>query len=117
MLNTSSKVSPAELYAFVTALSAHINARGRAQYPACDLNWDIITTMPGRKFVRLVREAELYPGSSRSAFGFIDMSNGDILKADGWKKPAKHARGNIRVGDVSNGWNGAIQNGFISYLR
>ena len=31
----------------------------------------------------------------RSVYCFIDMSNGDILKADGWAKPAKGARGNI----------------------
>jgi hypothetical protein len=31
----------------------------------------------------------------RSVYCFIDLSNGDILKAAGWKAPAKGARGNI----------------------
>ncbi len=30
-----------------------------------------------------------------SVYCFIDLSNGDILKADGYKKPAKGARGSI----------------------
>lgn len=32
---------------------------------------------------------------SKSAFCFIDKNNGDVLKAAGWKAPAKHSRGNI----------------------
>jgi hypothetical protein len=52
--------------------------------------------------------------------GFIDLTNGDILKADGWKAPAKHARGNIRVGNAENLWNGAFTGHsglFVAYLR
>ena len=30
---------------------------------------------------------------------FVDLTNGDILKAAGWSKPAKHARGNINDPD------------------
>lgn len=33
----------------------------------------------------------------RSVHCFIDKTTGDILKADGWKKPARWARGNIFV--------------------
>lgn len=33
----------------------------------------------------------------RSAWAFIDLATGDILKAAGWKRPAKHARGNINT--------------------
>ena len=32
---------------------------------------------------------------SNSAWAFIDRRNGDVLKPASWKKPAKHARGNI----------------------
>ena len=28
-------------------------------------------------------------------WGFVDKQTGDLLKPEGWKKPAKHARGNI----------------------
>jgi hypothetical protein len=47
----------------------------------------------GRKYVRIVIEAQ--SGTSRSVYCFIDSTNGNILKADGWKKPAKGPRGNI----------------------
>lgn len=36
----------------------------------------------------------------RSVWGFINLENGDVLKADGWKKPALNfARGNIYKAD------------------
>ena len=43
------------------------------------------------KRVRVVREDT----GSRSVHCFVDMATGDVLKADGWSRPAKHARGNI----------------------
>jgi hypothetical protein len=114
----SQVVTKAELEAFVAAVSARHNAGLRAAYPDCELNWETISAQPGRKYARLVTA---FNGESRSAFAFVDLSNGDILKCAGWGIPAKHARGNIRVGDASNLWNGAfINNGgglFTAYLR
>lgn len=57
-----------------------------------------------KKFCRIVTEQRFrnetgeitIQTNSRSCWGFIDLTNGDVLKSDGWKKPAKHARGNIR---------------------
>ena len=58
-----------------------------------------LSLMNGKRYVRIVSESG--PGS-RSAFGFIDTTNGDILYAAGWKGPAKNfARGNIS--DHQNG--------------
>jgi len=51
-----------------------------------------VSIEPGTKYARIVVTS---PGPQRSAYGFIDLTTGDLLKADGWKKPAKHARGNI----------------------
>lgn len=34
-------------------------------------------------------------GSSRSAWAFLDKTNGDVMKAAGWNAPAKHARANV----------------------
>jgi hypothetical protein len=35
-------------------------------------------------------------GNQKRVIGFINLVNGDVLKADGWKKPALNfARGNI----------------------
>lgn len=48
------------------------------------------TAEPGRRYVRIVRA-----DSQRSVHCFIDTTNGDVLKAAGWKAPAKHARGNL----------------------
>lgn len=111
-------VTTEELNAFVAAVSKRHNEGLKAAYPNCELNWETVGVMPGRKYARLVTQRD---GAPRSAMGFIDMTNGDILKADGWKAPAKHARGNIRKGDVSNLWNGAFTNYggglFVAYLR
>lgn len=50
----------------------------------------------GLRYVRIwSKDASDTSGSRGSAWAFIDKTNGDILKPDGWKKPAKHARGNI----------------------
>jgi hypothetical protein len=55
------------------------------------LKCPVLTLDRGRRYIRVVRSD---PGS-RSVHCFIDTLNGDVLKADGWKKPAKGARGSI----------------------
>ena len=58
----------------------------------------LVTLEIGPKYVRVVRqEKQLASGdiTGRSVYCFIQKDNGDILKAAGWKAPAKHARGNI----------------------
>jgi hypothetical protein len=45
----------------------------------------------GKRYARIVASQ----GPSVSAFGFIDLESGDILKAASWKQPAKNARGNV----------------------
>lgn len=47
----------------------------------------------GKRYIRVV--------SGDGVHCFVDKTNGDVLKADGWKRPAKHARGNIF--DENNG--------------
>lgn len=42
-----------------------------------------------------VELAEYNGRVSKSVYCFIDLSNGDLLKAEGWKKPAKGKRGSI----------------------
>lgn len=119
--NNQMPVTTEELNAFVAALSARHNSGLRAEYPTCEANWAKVVVEPGRKYARLVDTNEIGETVRRSAMGFIDLTNGDILKADGWKAPAKHARGNIRVGNVENLWNGAFYSPhgglFVAYLR
>ena len=55
----------------------------------------LITVELGKRYAKLVRGR----GTSRSVYCFVDLTNGDILKAATWKAPAKHARGNILAVD------------------
>lgn len=55
----------------------------------------------GQRFIRI---AVAERGQNRSVWCFVDTTNGDVLKPAGWKKPAKHARGNI-----FDEWNGLKQ--------
>ena len=45
----------------------------------------------GPRFARIVRDE----GNSKSSFGFVDRTNGDILKAASWSAPAAGPRGNV----------------------
>ena len=56
-----------------------------------------LSAMHGKRYIRIVSES---PGS-RASWAFVDTTNGDVLKSDGWKAPAKGARGNIY--DEQNG--------------
>ncbi len=54
---------------------------------------------PGRKYVKVVTQQRNSDGSAqqygRSVYCFIERETGDILKAAGWKAPAKGKRGSI----------------------
>lgn len=58
----------------------------------------------GRKNVRIV-ERDGETGKPRCVYCFIDRENGDILKASGWKAPAKGKRGSIWNDDCDVGLN------------
>ena len=53
-----------------------------------------LTIERGNKNVRIVSNDQ---SGSRSVFCFVRIADGAILKAAGWKAPAKHARGSIYV--------------------
>jgi hypothetical protein len=79
-----------DLATFQAALQAKV-----ADYHAAAKNVGpvpVITIEPSFKYAKIVLTQY---GDQRSAYGFIDLTSGDLLKADGWKKPAKHARGNL----------------------
>ena len=48
--------------------------------------------MWGRRYARIVR---VQYGDQRSVFGFVDRDTGALLKAESWKRPARHSRGNV----------------------
>lgn len=59
----------------------------------------------GEKYIRVT---SVDAGSKTgSAHAFIDKSTGDVLKPDGYKRPAKGARGNIYTGNFGVGPHGA----------
>ena len=70
-------------------------AKSFPNYPANML--PTLSVEVGKRYIRIVKS----DAAQRSAWGFIDTTNGDVLKAAGWKTPAKHARGNVF--DASNG--------------
>ena len=65
----------------------------------------------GRKNIKVFKVEKDSNGKiySRSVHCFVDMTNGDVLKAASWKAPAKHARGNIFKDD--NGLGGVTAYG------
>jgi hypothetical protein len=56
----------------------------------CNLEVPKIEIIKGRKYAKIVKVS-----NQRTVHSFIDLSNGDILKAATFNAPAKHARGNI----------------------
>ena len=59
-------------------------------------HWETkLTTKKGSKYIKIIAEDVGKGMNSRTVWGFVDKSNGDILKPASWSKPAKHNRGNI----------------------
>lgn len=54
----------------------------------------------GPRYARLILEGRTASGEvfERSAYGFVELSTGILLKAAGWKGPAKGPRGHISGG-------------------
>ena len=60
---------------------------------------DHISADYGKKYARIVKNDQL--SGSRSVHTFVNMLNGDILKAGGWKAPQPNGvRGNIFADDL-----------------
>lgn len=92
----------AKLEAFVAALNAKFNN--------ADGSYQFTLDTPGAKNTRVVRSYA--GGSSRSVFCFVD-SDGNILKAAGWKAPAKGVRSTLDTVDIAK----VDPYGFWLYMR
>lgn len=88
-MNTNIVPFETALQTFVQAAQGMIDAYMEKHFPM--LPKAVLTVEPGRRYARIVKTA----GPSRHVYCFVDMTNGDILKSESWKKPAKHARGSI----------------------
>ena len=86
-----------------------INPHYATHFPYADVPQ--LSVDPGRRYARIVRNES---HGRRSVYGFIDLDNGDILKAEGWRKPALHARGSL---DDPESWAKAAEPYGIVYLR
>lgn len=104
-----------ELAPVFRALKAKVTAHFLAQYPDCPANHYTLDLKVGMKYAKICKKTPSQPGGS--AYAFIDLTNGDILKPASWAAPAKHARGNIRIGTVENWFNGAMNETSVAYLQ
>lgn len=66
---------------------APVNAKMAANFP--EGYYNKLEAEAGSKFVRVVARG----GGTRSVWCFVEKATGDILKAEGWKKPSKIRRG------------------------
>lgn len=58
-----------------------------------NIDGPVLSIEKGRRYARIIATSH---GDHRGAWGFIELSSGNLLKANGWKNPAKNfARGNI----------------------
>ena len=60
-------------------------------------SWRVkLSTRKGSKYIKIISEdVGKDISNSRTVWGFVERSNGDILKPATWRKPAKGNRGNI----------------------
>lgn len=84
-----------KLDAWLAGCQKKINDYFAQNFPS--LTPPVLSVSRGVKYARIERNEQ----NGLLVFAFIDLSNGNVLKAAGWKTPAKHARGNIF--DESNG--------------
>jgi hypothetical protein len=88
----------ADLARWLAGAQAKINKYYQDKFP--NLETPTLSLERGRRYIRVVRGEGRSGTDGRSVFAFID-ANGDVLKPEGWAKPALHARGNI--GDPNHG--------------
>lgn len=105
---------------FETKLASFVAGLTPILCPAAEANPRLIRTVEverGKKNIRIVRQCKVADTGDtveRSAYAFIDIATGGVYKPDGWKRPAKHARGNIF--DENNGL-GCCGRFGVAYLR
>lgn len=85
----------AALATFVAQAQNLIDEHYKTNYPNYPENLkEVLSCDSGKRYVRIVRKDKA--GTTGSVFCFVDMSNGDVLKAATFKAPAKSGpRGNI----------------------
>lgn len=88
----------ADIERWLKELRTHIEKITLEKDPAKAFMQRTIGWTKGPKFYRVYIESKDGGGNDRSAYCFIDME-GNIYKADSWKRPAKGIRGNVKTTD------------------
>jgi len=92
-----------DVEAFVERCQEIVDKHMQTNFPM--LPREVLGIMPGKRYFRIVKKTE-GQDKTGSAWAFVDSTNGDVLKPAGWKRPAKHARGNIFDMSKGLGWIG-----------
>ena len=100
----------AALATFIAGCTKISNDHREKWYPSCPEV--VFSQTAGKRYVKVIRGD--VSGGQRSVHCFVEVVTGNVLKAAGWKAPAKHARGNIF--DEHNGLNRMNEYG-PEYLR
>lgn len=77
--------------AFEIFLEGARNIR-KEHHTRCNFDVGTLEVEQGHKYIKLV---SVMFGLQKSVWGFVNKTNGDVLKAASYNAPAKHARGNI----------------------
>jgi len=87
---TTTSAFDAALATFLSLAQAMVDAHMAKEFPNNPRK--VLSAERGKRYVRIVVSDD---GVGRSAYCFVDTTNGDVLKSEGWKAPAKGPRGNI----------------------
>lgn len=76
---------------FLHLTQQHLNEYYAREFPRNTVP-QLDVSAGGVKYVRVFKQSG---SGSRDAFCFVEVATGDVLYPDGWKRPAKGARGSI----------------------
>jgi hypothetical protein len=100
---TNSQVTNANLNEYVAVVQEKMNEYWERQGFQKNLgNPDTISIIMGKKFAKVIHSSDpsVTHRNTKSVHSFINMQNGDIVKAGSWKAPARNGvRGNIFSAD------------------
>ena len=113
---TDAPMNPCEVQVQLEKYMAMVQEKNEQYYKICGFTHsdpDHISADYGKKYARIVKNDQL--SGSRSVHTFVNMLNGDILKAGGGSAPQKNGvRGNIFADDL--GANRVTEHG-ANYLK
>lgn len=93
-MTTTTPVTTETLTAFVALLQKPIDAHTAAMNIPGNIGTKIGYEL-GKRYAKLIAHAG---NGQRSAFGFVDMTTGDVYKAASWRGPERNfVRGNVHT--------------------